>query len=558
VPSETPQTSAGVDVGIALSGGGHRATLFALGALLYLADAGLNAGVRTIASVSAGSIANAYLGLTKPGFRTQTSETFEEHVRSLAVRLAGNRSWWTATWAAVFMMVVWFFFVACFTALDEGWRWRVLFPMVLMLATAVLAGPQSGGSLWAWRGTWIWFVLLVVSFAPCIWLWRIVHRQEFRVALSRAFGIDSGSTWPSVVARAVVALASIVFVATVFRTRGYVLGESLKRIICSKQYGHGGPLLSEMTPDTDHVICATEMHAGNHAYFARDFVYSRAFGLGTHGGLRVHQALRASASFPLVFPFCVQDTKRFDFRFAEPQACPPQRVHGQRASTRMVLSDGGLFDNMGEGWQIESSERADRVQELSEPNADDEVSNWIEKLRALARCPLVVIDAEPLPFWDSMKGATRPVVGEYSAITKTFSILYKNATSVRARELRARFAASNPDGVVIALAETPDQAARFDGDRGPQHGSTERGARAKQAARYLAEHIDEDVTTFTEKSMKSGTYLTPLGGAHAAHLLYHGYLQAMITLHVAVGSELLDPAPKFDEFVRLSKGNTRR
>jgi len=48
-------------IGIALSGGGHRATLFALGALLYLVDSGRNKDVTMISSVSGGSITNAFL-----------------------------------------------------------------------------------------------------------------------------------------------------------------------------------------------------------------------------------------------------------------------------------------------------------------------------------------------------------------------------------------------------------------------------------------------------------------------------------------------------------------
>ncbi len=43
---------------VALSGGGHRACLFALGALLYLVDAGRSKGVTSVASVSGGSLAN--------------------------------------------------------------------------------------------------------------------------------------------------------------------------------------------------------------------------------------------------------------------------------------------------------------------------------------------------------------------------------------------------------------------------------------------------------------------------------------------------------------------
>ena len=45
-------------VAVALSGGGHRATLFGLGALLYMARAGVNRSVTQISSVSGGSLTN--------------------------------------------------------------------------------------------------------------------------------------------------------------------------------------------------------------------------------------------------------------------------------------------------------------------------------------------------------------------------------------------------------------------------------------------------------------------------------------------------------------------
>src|SRR5215469_4137228 len=45
-------------IGVALSGGGHRATIWGIGVLLYVADAGRQGDVGVIASVSGGSIAN--------------------------------------------------------------------------------------------------------------------------------------------------------------------------------------------------------------------------------------------------------------------------------------------------------------------------------------------------------------------------------------------------------------------------------------------------------------------------------------------------------------------
>ena len=56
----TPPTR---DIGLCLSGGGYRATLFHAGALLRINEAGLLPRVRAVSSVSGGSIAAAWLGL---------------------------------------------------------------------------------------------------------------------------------------------------------------------------------------------------------------------------------------------------------------------------------------------------------------------------------------------------------------------------------------------------------------------------------------------------------------------------------------------------------------
>lgn len=77
-------------VSVALSGGGHRASLFGLGALQYLADAGTNRQVTSIASVSGGSLTNAYVGqncayreVDGPGFQAAVTDPF---VRQLSTR----------------------------------------------------------------------------------------------------------------------------------------------------------------------------------------------------------------------------------------------------------------------------------------------------------------------------------------------------------------------------------------------------------------------------------------------------------------------------------------
>lgn len=72
------------DIGVALSGGGHRATVFGLGALLALADHGLNRRVASVASVSGGSVANGIV-MTDIDFGTATGKAVEDH---LAPRLS--------------------------------------------------------------------------------------------------------------------------------------------------------------------------------------------------------------------------------------------------------------------------------------------------------------------------------------------------------------------------------------------------------------------------------------------------------------------------------------
>src|SRR5262245_25025768 len=71
---------------LALSGGGHRATLFAMGALLALVDRGLNKRVVQISSVSGGSITNAFLA-QRCDFNKLAPGELDEFVEDLVRRV---------------------------------------------------------------------------------------------------------------------------------------------------------------------------------------------------------------------------------------------------------------------------------------------------------------------------------------------------------------------------------------------------------------------------------------------------------------------------------------
>ena len=90
---QTDGTDGSVDIGVSLSGGGHRATLFGLGVLLYLAhahderDQPLSRRVAAISSVSGGSITNGFLAQSLD-YRCAEAAQVEVAAQTLATQLA--------------------------------------------------------------------------------------------------------------------------------------------------------------------------------------------------------------------------------------------------------------------------------------------------------------------------------------------------------------------------------------------------------------------------------------------------------------------------------------
>ena len=81
------QSAYGLETAVALSGGGHRATLFGLGALLALSDTCANECVTSIASVSGGSLANGAIA-ARLDYRTATCNHVEKQVASIGGLIA--------------------------------------------------------------------------------------------------------------------------------------------------------------------------------------------------------------------------------------------------------------------------------------------------------------------------------------------------------------------------------------------------------------------------------------------------------------------------------------
>jgi predicted acylesterase/phospholipase RssA len=103
-------------IAVALSGGGHRACLFGLGVLLYLAEAGKGPGVTSIASVSGGSMANGAVAQSLDF----TDPAAAEEMRVLTAQVAGQ--------------------LTARGSLFAGWPARLYLGLLILLGPLVLIG----------------------------------------------------------------------------------------------------------------------------------------------------------------------------------------------------------------------------------------------------------------------------------------------------------------------------------------------------------------------------------------------------------------------------------
>jgi predicted acylesterase/phospholipase RssA len=428
-----------------MSGGGHRACLFALGATMYLADADRTKQITSVSSVSGGSLANGALGQDLD-LTTCSAEDVEATAARVARRVIGR-------------------------------------------------GTPLGQ-----RVTWLYALVLVLLLAAVVATWW----------LPIAIGCRIGAF--------VVAL--LVF-AWVFARRGWVTARAFGNAL----YNRDGkrPRLTDLHTAVDHVICATDLHAGEHVYFSGRFVYAYRFGVGVPGDLRLETAVQASAAFPGVFPAAWVGTGRFRFEGGQPKA----------AGTRtLALHDGGVYDNMGDQWAHGLGERVKRLGDLNPGFGDAD--------------ELIVISASAGLEFGPVWTLRLPLLGGLMTLLRDKSVLYDNGNSVRRRELVARFDLAEREGKGLrgCLVHIPQSPFKVpDAFAGAGAEWPERAERSRSALAALAGEDEKSARKHWEEvADRSATVPTTLAGfdrERTAELLHHAYVLTMINLHVVLGYPLL-------------------
>jgi len=280
--------------------------------------------------------------------------------------------------------------------------------------------------------------------------------------------------------------------------------------------------------NVQHIICATDVRAGHHVYFSGDFVCSYRLGWGRPADFRLADAVQASAAFPGAFPPRWLPTKQHSFADG-----------AQKTPRYMVLSDGGIYDNMAEQWPIGVRSRQRR---------------WPTQSDALkAPNSLVVVDASGPMRWASVRRLRVPAIGEIFALLRVIGVLYDKTTTTRRSTLVDRFDRAarkgrGLEGALVMINRSPYWTADYFSKRTETW--PDRAKRATRVLQVLGDENRERWEKLADENLRVKTTLSRLGGQVAAGLLYHGYVSAMANLHVILGFPLL-PVPPVDRFTQM-------
>lgn len=455
-------------VGVAISGGGHRATMWGLGTLLYLVDAGKHREVATMSSVSGGSILNGVVA-HEVDYPAVDQRTFDHKVAPLVRHAAdvGLFFWGPSTNAYV---------ISLFAAVGVG---------VLTLVVGV--------------------VLLCID------------------------GLTWGSGMTALGALAVLALA-----AQFFELRSKVVDRALARTHFSRD--GKATRLADVARSIDHVVCATELQSGEHLYLSPRFLYSYRIGQGRPRDLRLSTAVQASACLPGAFSPRRLKTASYGFTGG---------MGGGANAPHVVLTDGGVYDNMADQWLDGLESRLRRSPTLPA------VGRSVDEI-------IVVNGSSPVP-WTTMRRARLVLLGELATLMRVNSVMYQVTTERRRFSLvhewdevqRAleRGPASGQRGAFVHIAQSPYTVADY------YRHSTSWPDRAERA-RSVLELLGDDTAArkrweeLARASREVPTVLRKLGHKTTVDLLEHSYTLSLCNLHVLLGYPL-GPLPTRDRFERL-------
>ncbi len=453
---------------IALSGGGHRATLFGLGALMCVVDAGRHRETTSISSVSGGSLTNGFVGQTL-NFRQTTTDAFTRDV-------AGPLAYQIAQRGTLF----------------APWTSKLYMALLVLLALQV--------------------------FTPFVFL--------------------AAAQWVQIV----FALGVLVVLGWVFSFRGRVCASAFRKTLFTRD-GKATRLSQLCTDGVDHLVCATELRTAQRVYFSGDFIYAWWFGHSEPGTVELARAVQASAAFPGGFPAARQSTRSMNFKDSH-------HADGPVATPRsLVMTDGGVYDNMGDQWANGFPDRLKAWKGLGEGRTPPD--------------QLVVVNSSRRSPWSSFRGGRIPWLGEFILLRRVNSVMYVNTTNVRRQNIVESFDPEQPapqgllPGALVQIAQSPFVVAKHFCERKHDDVDDDVRKRANDVVAALGGAGEEDTwRKIAAENSGVATTLNKLGTDVSAQLMYHAYVLTMCNLYVIFGPERgwsLGVIPERRYFERLAE-----
>ncbi|MGC4109989.1 MAG: hypothetical protein QM747_06115 [Nocardioides sp.] len=521
-----------IDVGnvsVALSGGGHRAALFAAGALMALTDTGVNQQVGVIASVSGGSITNGLVA--KSGdFAAQDTDTekLKGWLRPVLAMIHRNGLFFPGKPTNGYVRGVFLLFGLLTASL-----------LTLITFCVAIGRPSS------WQTAWIVAAIeLGVSLLAAVALWLFKRAKlklevvwPFIVGLlgiaacapAVRFSFAPGhSTKTSVFTAAAVVLyafAAYQLAVRRFGLRSQKVDDALRCVL------FGGATLASIDRSVHHVFCTTNLASGTQAFLTPRLVSCSRMGIEHPSPtLKLSTAVQVSSAFPGGF-----NARRLTASelFAAPTGAE---------LTVADLADGGVYDNMADQWELGWAERRKRLESESGPA--------LTSFNTQQSHMLVVINAGGSYDPEPIKG--RGLGREIAALMKDKDVMYAQTTAVKRRYLYRLFVeggllhgalaqiTQSPYDVPNDLAPAPDTAPANDFQ-----------ARARMAIGFLDQVASPGPgatrqaawSHVRDRSHSISTVLSTLDPAVCVNLMLHAYVLTRINLFVLLGlGSLPDPA----------------
>lgn len=430
-----PSEPSSESIAITLSGGGSRAALFSLGALWCVVDLHLNEDVDAILSVSGSSITNAAVGRQR-NFGEISSDEYASLAGSLGYRLANKGA-----------------------QFDENETLRVY-----LVHAAVVAGLIAA-------------VLTVRNIDSVL-----LGDERF---------------WPRTLGMiaVLIVVSGVVAIVTTMLDRRRIQRATLAKILGD----HRGNMPNDLQPGrTAHIIVATDLVSGKQVYFAREFIFSPAYGWANPEDIGLADAVYASSAFPVAFPAIAMNSDRL--KFSNGRLAAPGWVH---------LVDGGIANNLGTDWFESIRSEGKRLWRYgSSGSAESQYSTAL------------VINASRNP------SATPRGRG----IFRIAKILYENTILPRVSSIRSGMSLLAGRTIIVDISESPLELA---GRMASIHG--ERGRRAHQVEETLMREGREYWMKLVSEVSTISTSFKPVGTATAAQLAHLGYVSMFVALHVETG-----------------------